>query len=425
MRFKAPKGTYDVLPEKAEKWEFLEEAARSIFKIYGYRPIETPIFEATELFARGIGEATDIVQKEMYTFTDKGGRSITLRPEGTAPIVRAHEEHGMSQWPQPVKLYYAGSMFRYERPQAGRYRQFYQLGVEALGSNDPALDAEVIILLLEYCRSVGVKEMDLLISSMGCSECRSSYIEALKDFARERISKLCPDCARRFEVNPLRLFDCKNPACGEVLAGAPKMIDYLCDGCRVHFESVKGHLGKAGVGYKIDPTLVRGLDYYTRTTFEVQSGYLGAQNAIGGGGRYDGLAEELGGAPAPGIGFALGIERLAMAVEAESGKIPGEYELDVFVVAVDDSVRVDAFMLAQRLRGEGLVAEMDYLGRSIKGQLKLADKLGARFAAFVGPEELAAGLCRLKNMVTGEQEDVPLGGAPAYLADKVFEEPVK
>lgn len=422
LRFKAPKGTYDVLPERGEKWEFLEEAARSIFKIYGYRPIETPAFEATQLFARGIGEATDIVQKEMYTFTDKGGRSVTLRPEGTAPIVRAYIEHALNQRPQPVKLYYSGPMFRYERPQAGRYRQFYQLGVEAMGSDDPALDAEVILLLVEYFRSVGVKDMDVLLNSMGCPADRPAYVKALKEYVGTKLDVMCADCAKRFELNPLRLFDCKNPTCQSVISGAPKVIDHLCDECLGHFEEVKGFLERVGLAYKIEPKLVRGLDYYTRTTFEVQSRHLGAQNAIGGGGRYDGLSEELGGPRMPAIGFALGLERLQMAVEAESGTIPGDYELDVFVIAVDESVKKDAFDLTLRFRREGLAVESDFLGRSVKGQIKAANKLGAKFAAFVGPDELSAGVCRIRNMATGTQEDVKLEEASEYLSDRIFEE---
>ncbi|MHB0975859.1 MAG: histidine--tRNA ligase [Candidatus Aquicultorales bacterium] len=422
MKYKAPKGTYDVLPDKGEKLEFLEEMARDLFKLYGYRPIQTPIFESTDVFARGIGEATDIVQKEMYTFEDKGGRSLTLRPEGTAPIVRAFVEHSMVQLSQPVKLYYSGAMFRYERPQSGRYRQFYQIGVEALGSDDPALDAEVIVLMVKYFNEAGVREMNLLINSMGCPKDRPAYIEALKEYARGRLEEVCGECSKRLEVNPLRLFDCKREECRASMAGAPKIVDYLCPECEAHFKEVRGFLDKELIEYVIEPILVRGLDYYTKTTFEIQSKYLGAQNAVGGGGRYDRLVEELGGSPTPAIGFALGIERLAMAVEAESGEMPGLFNLDAFVVTVDESVRPEAFKLAEALRDEGLVTEMDFMGRSVKAQIKLAGKLGAGYSIFLGPEELAKGRCTVKDMDSGEQEEVALDKAAEYIGDKLFEE---
>ncbi len=410
VQFKAPKGTMDLLPEKAAKWRYLDQLAGWICERYGYRPVVNPIFEQTELFARGIGSATDIVQKEMYTFTDKGGRSLTLRPEGTAPVMRAYLEHGMGQLPQPVKLYYYGPMFRQERPQAGRYRQFFQVGAELIGSDTPEADAEVIALLMDYFRAVGLKELELQINSMGDQVCRPAYVEALKQHVLPLTERLCPDCAKRLDTNPLRLFDCKNPGCKEVLVEAPKLLDYLDEDCRSHFERVQELLKAIGLDYKINPRLVRGLDYYTRTTFEVVSPRLGAQNAIGGGGRYDRLIEELGGPPTPATGFALGVDRLVLAADAEGVDLPVDTRLAVFVAYASEEAVPASFKLVSRLRAAALAADMDYTGRSLKAQVKYADKLGAVFTVFLGPDELAKQSALIRDMKSGDQVEVPLVG---------------
>lgn len=409
MRFKAPKGTTDILPEVANKWQHLERTAIKLFKAYGYEPIVTPIFEHTEVFQRSIGVSTDIVQKEMYTFEDKGGRSLTLRPEGTAPVIRAYVEHNMGQLPQPVKLYYTGPMFRYERPQAGRYRQFWQIGVEAIGSDDPAIDAESILLMINYFKSVGLKELTLFINSMGCENDRPHYIRVLKEFAYSNREKLCRDCQKRIDLNPLRLFDCKDESCQTVMKDAPKITDYLDEECRNHFNTVKYYLDTQGISYIIKPELVRGLDYYTKTTFEVVSPLLGAQNAIGGGGRYNKLVEEFGGPPTPGIGFAIGTERLSIAAEKEGAFVSIEDKMDVFIALADKAAEEAAVNLLFTARGAGISADMDYLGRSLKSQLKYADKRSFKYTVFLGSKELETEIVTVKNMETAEQFEVKLG----------------
>lgn len=408
---RAPKGTVDMLPDVAAVWEHLQRTAQTLFARYGYQPVYTPLFEHTEVFTRGIGEATDIVSKEMYTFEDKGGRSITLRPEGTAGVVRAALEHGLAANGQPVKLYYAGPMFRYERPQKGRMRQFWQIGVEALGMAEPGADAEVIVMLMRYFEALGLPRgsMRLLINSMGDERCRPAYRDSVADYIRAHAGELCDECARRAETNPLRAFDCKNEGCREVMAAAPLMRDELCDECADHYAAVKRHLDDLGVAYIEDPSLVRGLDYYTRTVFEVQvDAGLGSQNAIGGGGRYDRLMEQYGGAPTPGLGFALGFERTLLALEA-AGVLPaGPALAEVYVARVDDSVSATVFSLAQRLRDAGVAVETDHQARSLKSQFKQADRLGARLAVVVGPDELAAGEATLRDMRAKAERRVAL-----------------
>ncbi len=417
MQFKAPKGTTDILPDVARRWQYLEHKAIELFSIYGYEPIVTPMFEHTEVFLRSIGISTDIVQKEMYTFADKGGRSLTLRPEGTAPVIRAYVDHNMNQLPQPVKLYYTGPMFRYERPQAGRYRQFWQMGIEAIGSDDPAIDAEAILLMINYFKSVGLKELTLYINSMGCDEDRPVYIRLLKDYAEENREKLCRDCQKRIDLNPLRLFDCKEESCQLVMKDAPKIIDYLDKECKAHFNKVRQYLDTQGIAYIIKPELVRGLDYYTKTTFEVVSPFLGAQNAIGGGGRYNKLVEEFGGPPTPGIGFAIGTERLSIAVEREGAFLSIDNKMDVFVAVPDEAARSTAINLLSALREAGISSDLDYMGRSLKGQLKYADKRGFKYTVFLGSRELESGEVVVKNMETSEQLEVPL----KELVDKLSE----
>ncbi|MCL6472147.1 MAG: histidine--tRNA ligase [Firmicutes bacterium] len=424
MRYKAPKGTIDILPDVAIRWQYLESKASELFKIYGYESIITPIFEHTEVFLRSIGTSTDIVQKEMYTFEDKGGRSLTLRPEGTAPVIRAYVEHNMNQLPQPVKLYYAGPMFRYERPQAGRYRQFWQLGVEAIGSDDPAIDAETILLMIDYFKSVGLKELILYINSMGCEKDRPTYIKLLREFAQEHRAELCKDCQKRIDINPLRLFDCKDESCQIVMRDAPKLIDFLDETCRQHFDEVKHYLDMQGISYIVKPELVRGLDYYTKTTFEVVSPLLGAQNAIGGGGRYDKLVQEFGGPPTPGIGFAIGTERLSLAVEKEGVFEVTDYKLDVFLAIADDASKSAAINVLYALRRKGISATIDYMGRSLKSQLKYADKRGFRYTVFIGSRELGAGVVPVKNMSTGEQFEIGLNELVDKLAEILKKQPI-
>jgi histidyl-tRNA synthetase len=410
VEYRAPKGTADMLPDAARVWEHLLLVAQRLFARYGYEPVYTPIFEHTDVFVRGIGEATDIVGKEMYTFLDKGGRSVTLRPEGTASVVRSALEHNLTSNSQTVKFYYSGPMFRYERPQAGRMRQFWQIGVEALGMPDPTLDAEVIAMLMEYFAAVGIPRdrMRLLINSMGDEKCRPAYRDTIAAFIREHAAGLCDECARRAETNPLRAFDCKNPVCRETMSTAPLLRDELCDDCAAHYAAVKNHLDGIGVTYIEDPSLVRGLDYYTRTVFEVQAEGLGAQNAIGGGGRYDRLMEQYGGQPTPGLGFALGFERTMLALRAAGVELPTPAVADVFVARVAPEAAQEVFEITQRLRSAGVAAEMDHQSRSLKAQMKAADRLGSLLVLLVGPEELSDRQVTVRDMAGKAEWRMPL-----------------
>jgi histidyl-tRNA synthetase len=397
--FQAPRGTFDVLPEDAARRVVLEDHARKVLGAAGYRRIETPTFEATELFARGVGEATDIVQKEMYTFDDGGGRSLTLRPEGTAPVCRAYLEHGMHKLPQPVKLWYLSSFFRSEAPQRGRYRQFWQVGAEAIGSDAPETDAELIVLLAELLELLGARETRLRLSSLGTPETRAEYREELAAFLRQHRERLSPEVVARIELNPMRAFDASDPLTRETMRDAPTLLDRLAPDDVEHFARVRELLDDAEVRYELDPTLVRGLDYYTRTVFEFASDALGAQSGVGGGGRYDGLIEQLGGAPTPASGWAAGVERMLLA----AGELPVAPELvDLFVaLASPDAGRV-AFELANEARRAGLSAQLELAGRSLKGQLRHAGRLGARYVAIIGTE------ASLKNMESGVQQELPL-----------------
>lgn len=403
QNFRAPKGTADMLGDTARTWEFLQRSAQELFSRYGYEPVYTPLFEHTEVFTRGIGEATDIVGKEMYTFLDKGERSITLRPEGTASVVRASLEHNLTANGQSAKLYYAGPMFRYERPQKGRMRQFWQIGIEALGMPEPTADAEVITVLWRFFETVGVPtaQMRLLLNSMGDESCRPAYREKVAGFIRAHATELCEECNRRAETNPLRAFDCKNPGCAVVMADAPLLRDELCDECATHYATVKRHLDALGIPYVEDPRLVRGLDYYTRTVFEIQvDAGLGSQNAIGGGGRYDRLMEQYGGPATPGLGFALGFERTLLALQAAGAEVPVPPRADVYVATVDYSTRDAAFVVLAGLRDAGVAAEADHQARSLKAQFKQADRLGASAVVIMGPDELAAGEVTVRDMRT-------------------------
>jgi histidyl-tRNA synthetase len=396
-RLTAPRGTFDILPEQANMRAEVERTARELLESAGYGRIETPTFEATELFARGVGEATDIVQKEMYSFDDGGGRSLTLRPEGTAPVCRAYVEHGMHKLPAPVRLYYLSSFFRAERPQAGRYRQFWQLGIEALGSVDPAVDAETIVLLATILERLGVEGVRLRLSSLGSPDTRAAYREDLGAYLRAHVDALAPAVRERIELNPLRAFDSDDPGTREVMAGAPRLLDRLDADDAAHFAAVRELLDRAGVAHEIDATLVRGLDYYTRTLFEFTSDALGAQSGVAGGGRYDGLIEQLGGPPTPGIGWAAGIERILMASPERPAAARA---LDLYVAF--EHARADAFAVLADARTAGLAAQMELAGRSLKGQLKQAERLGARFVAVVEGESV-----RLRDLRAGTEETLP------------------
>lgn len=420
MEVRAPKGTADMLPEVASAWEHMTRTAQTLFARYGYEPIYTPLFEHTEVFERGIGEATDIVSKEMYTFEDKGGRSITLRPEGTASVVRSALEHSLVQQGSSAKLYYAGPMFRYERPQKGRMRQFWQIGIECLGAAEPSVDAEVITVLWRFFEELGIpaSSMRLLLNSMGDEHCRPAYRDKVAAFIREHSGDLCEECNRRAETNPLRAFDCKKPGCAAVMSQAPVLRDELCDECASHYAAVKARLDLLGIPYIEDPKLVRGLDYYTRTVFEVQADAgLGSQNAIGGGGRYDRLFEEYGGKPTPGLGFALGFERTLLCLGAAGSSVPALPRAQVYVARVTDDVAEAVFGITSGLRDAGVAAEMDHQARSLKSQFKQADRLGASHVVICGPDELVAGEVTLRDMQTKEESRITVAALAGVLAD--------
>ena len=406
---RAQKGTQDLLPEEAERWRVVEDVLRSEAKVHGFGEIRTPVFEDTGLFQRSVGETTDVVQKEMYTFTDKGGRSVTLKPEGTAGTVRAFLEHGLYSDALPAKLYYITPCYRFENTQAGRQREFHQFGVELFGSALPAADAEVIGLAHSLFGRLGVKNLRLEINSIGCPDCRAAYTRALTEYFRGFEDRLCADCRSRLDRNPMRILDCKNPDCAEIARGAPRMLDYLCDDCRAHFEGVKGYLDAVGIEYAVNPSIVRGLDYYTRTVFEFVSDDLGAQSTVCGGGRYDGLVEEMGGKPMPALGFALGLERLMLILKAQEVEFPQPEPCEVFVASVGERAQLEAFRLVSSLRKCAVVCACDLLGRSLKAQMKYADKLGAKFTVVLGDEEIGKGRANIRNMKNGETRKIGLG----------------
>jgi histidyl-tRNA synthetase len=398
------KGFNDILPGEVEKWQHIEKVARRVFELYGFAEIRVPILEKTELFARSIGDATDIVEKEMYSFVDKGENQVTMRPEGTAGVMRAFIEHKLHAADQVAKLYYMGPMFRYERPQKGRYRQFHQIGAEVTGVTSPVIDAQVLTMLCHFFAELGLTEPRLEINSLGCPECRQIYRQVLKDFLQSKMEFLCEDCKRRIETNPLRALDCKATGCKEATEGAPSVLDYLDNGCADHFAMTRHYLQKAGTDYTINPRMVRGLDYYTRTTFELVTGLLGAQSAVAAGGRYDGLIADLGGPQIPGIGFAMGVERVALLLAEGNFK----QRPDLFIAAMGDEARDEAFRLMCSLQRSGVKVETDYEGKSLKSQMRRSGKFNARFTLIIGEDELKKGRGVLKNMDAGIQEEVLL-----------------
>ena len=406
MLTNAPRGTKDILPDTVGEWTYVEQKIRELCDRYGYQEIRTPMFEHTELFHRGIGEGTDVVDKEMYTFTDRGQRSITLRPENTASAVRAYLQNKLYGENSLTKLFYIGSMFRYDRPQAGRMREFHQFGIEALGEENPAVDAEVIMLAMDFLTSLGLKDLKLSLNSVGCPKCRPIYRKVLQDYVRDKLDTLCDDCKDRFERSPLRILDCKTDADKPFMPAAPKITDCLCDECKDHFHKVQEYLTQAGVEFELDPRLVRGLDYYTKTAFEIKYAPLGAQSAIAGGGRYDGLIEEIGGKPTPAVGFASGLERVLLALEKQELLPEMTKTADAFVVALGESASGPAFKLLTKLRQAGLKANMDYAGRSMKAQMKQANKAKARFALIIGEDEVKESCVMLKDMEKSEQQKV-------------------
>lgn len=412
-----PKGTNDILPGEIEKWHFIENVIRQICGEYGYTEFRTPVFEHTELFLRGVGDTTDVVEKEMYTFLDKGKRSISLRPEQTACVVRAYVEHKLYALPQPVKAYYIGPMFRYANVQAGRYRQFHQFGVEVLGSIDPAVDAEVISMAMDFYERLGLKDLELRINSVGCPDCRPVHRQRLHDFLSPNADKLCNLCQSRFDRNPMRILDCKEERCQQLSSCAPTTSDCLCEGCADHFAMVRKYLDDIGLKYIVDNRLVRGLDYYTNTAFEIMANDIGAQSSIGGGGRYDGLIEEIGGPSTPGIGFALGIERIVATMERQGLEFPVLHQFDVFVATLGEKAKQEAFKLLYSLRRAGLTADMDVMGRSLKAQMKHANRFNTRFTLILGEQELEKGVLVVRDMSIGEQQEVPVRELLKYLLE--------
>ena len=405
---KAIKGTKDVLPKDVHKNQYIEATALDIASKFGYKEIRTPVFEHTELFQRGVGDTTDVVQKEMYTFDDKGGRSITLRPEGTAGAVRSYLENGLCNEALPQKVCYLISCYRYEKPQAGRLREFHQFGVECFGSASPLADAEIIALAKSLFDTLGVKDLSLEINSIGCPTCRAEYHKALKEYFSSRKDELCNTCKSRLDRNPMRILDCKSPICHEIAEGAPVVIDYLCDECKEHFENVQKYLKAQNIEYTINPQIVRGLDYYTKTVFEFVSNSIGAQGTVCGGGRYDGLVEELGGQHTPSLGFAMGIERLMLLMEAQGCEFPEAEKPDLFIVALGEKATLKAVEIAKDMREEGFSALLDLNHRSVRAQMKYADKLGAKFNVVIGDNEVEAKTAKLKNMQTGEETEINL-----------------
>jgi histidyl-tRNA synthetase len=398
-----------------EKWHYIEEKVRKVCKIYGYREVRTPVFEHTELFSRGVGDTTDIVEKEMYTFFDRSQRSITLRPEGTAPTVRAFLEHKLYAEPQPTKLYYLGPMFRYDKPQAGRFRQFHQFGIELFGTDHPSSDAEVIGLAMDFYRSLGLTKLEVHLNSVGCPVCRKEHKVKLQEFLQDKLTGLCQNCQGRFDRNPIRILDCKSESCRELTVGAPNTTNCLCENCHTHFDQVQKYLTQIGINYILDESLVRGLDYYTNTAFEIIYRGIGAQSAIGGGGRYNGLVEQIGGQRVPGIGFGLGLERLLMTLEHQSITIPIEEKTDVFVITLGEKADEAGFSLMTKLRRAGIRVDKDYLGKNLKGQLKQANRLAADFCIIIGDDELDKGMAVVKQMESGEQQELKLDVIEEYL----------
>lgn len=402
------KGTEDVLPKDSYRWQFVEDVMRKESASYGFKEIRTPVFEHTELFARGVGQTTDVVQKEMYTFDTKGGESVTLRPEGTAGAARAVLEHGLVNDSLPIKASYFVSCYRYEKPQAGRLREFHQFGLECYGTQSPVADAELICAAQSIFDRLGIKQLRLEINSIGCPTCRAEYHKALKEYFYGYKDELCETCNSRLEKNPMRILDCKSSVCSKIAQGAPKITDYLCDECKEHFASVQKYLDAAGVEYTVNPTIVRGLDYYTKTVFEFVTDFIGAQGTVCGGGRYDGLIEELGGKHLPSLGFAMGIERLLMLMDKQGIEIPKPSTCDLYVAVMGEKASLKSFEIIKAVRSCGLIAETDVVGRGLRAQMKYADKIGAKFSMVLGDNEIEQGKAVIKNMSSGEQTEIVL-----------------
>lgn len=417
-----PKGTKDVLPNQSYKWQYVENAAREVARVFNYKEVRTPVFEHTELFQRGVGETTDVVNKEMYTFLDKGGRSMTLKPEGTAGVARMFIENGLASSPMPVKTFYITPAFRYENPQAGRLREFHQFGIEVFGSPSPETDAEVIFAASSFLNKLRIKGVKLEINSIGCRICRNEYNKALKNYFAPHLDEMCFNCRSRFDKNPLRILDCKEERCKAIAENAPKITDYLCDDCKKHFETVRSLLDAQGLEYSVNPNIVRGLDYYTRTVFEFVSTSIGAQGTVCGGGRYDGLISELGGSNLPAIGFAAGIERLLLLMENTGVSFPEDGVPEIYLAGMDDKSRAQAFTIAMELRANGISAEVDHMQRSVKAQLKYADKIGAKFVAVIGESELESGTLFVKKMSDGTTASVKIEELYTYLTKIIKEE---
>ncbi|QIB69454.1 histidine--tRNA ligase [Aminipila butyrica] len=408
MLTNAPKGTKDVMPDQVYKWHFVEKAFADICAKYGFKEVRTPSFEHTELFTRGVGDTTDIVEKQMYTFEDYAKRSITLKPEGTSPVVRAFVEHKQFAEVQPTKMYYVIPCFRYEKPQSGRLREFHQLGIEVFGAANMMADAEVICLAADFLNLLNIQDLELRINSIGCPSCRETYRTALREFLKPKYDQLCDTCKGRYERNPMRILDCKSEKCQELVQGAPIMLDYLCEDCQEAFDQLQQNLQAMSVEYTVDPGIVRGLDYYTKTAFEFVSNKIGAQGTVCGGGRYDNLIEQLGGPATPGVGFGLGVERLLLTMEANGISIPEPESADVFIAVMGESARNYGLSLLRKLRQAGIKAEMDLLARNFKGQFKYADRIRAKYTVVIGDNELQEGRLALKNMATSEQRQVPM-----------------
>ena len=409
MLSKAPRGTKDITPKDVYKWHYIEKKFREICALYGYEEIRTPIFEHTEVFSRSVGDTTDVVQKEMYTFTDRGDRQLSLKPEGTAGVIRSFIENKMYADTQPTKLYYITPCFRYERPQAGRQRQFHQFGIEVLGSDGPSVDAEVISLAVQFFNEMGLNNLSVNINSVGCPTCREEYNRKLKEYLDQKVDVLCETCLERKDKNPMRVIDCKNPTCKENLNDIPFMVDHICDDCKDHFEKLQTYLKEMDINFVVDKTIVRGLDYYKKTAFEIISNDIGSQSTVCGGGRYDGLVEQLGGPKGvSGIGFALGAERLLLTMENNNIEIENPYATDIFIVTIGDEAKTKSFKLLKDLRTNHISAENDHLDRSVKAQFKYSDKINAKFTIVIGDDELANDTATLKNMSTSEQTTIKL-----------------
>ncbi|MGO1652474.1 histidine--tRNA ligase [Senegalia sp. (in: firmicutes)] len=419
MLTRAPRGTKDVLPNESYKWQYLEKVFREVCNNFGYKELRTPTFEHTELFERGVGETTDVVQKEMYTFLDKGDRSITLKAEGTAPAARSYIENKLYADPQPIKTFYITPIFRYERPQKGRLREHHQFGVEVYGSESPSIDAEVMSILDNLYKKLGIKGIELQINSIGCSKCRPNYDQALKEFLNEKLDDLCETCNSRFDTNPMRILDCKNDNCQNQLKDAPTMLDYLCDECNQHFDMVKAYLDNLEIEYIVNPRIVRGLDYYTKTAFEFISSEIGAKSTVCGGGRYDGLVEQIGGPHTPAIGFGMGIERLLLTLENNNIELPKDDDLDIFIVTMDEKSKALAMKIIKDLREINISSDLDHLDRSVKAQFKYSNKLNSTYTIVIGNDEIENKSVKIKNMKTSEQEEISLENIVENIKKKI------